>query len=528
MATERVCESNYAKIKIDKKKKTKNDKFYNKNEKNKNKSKCKGKNESKTKKDEEKKNNGNDKNNDNKRGNCKNNEKPGQKEEKKTNNNNNSPNNNSNPNNSPNNGSSSNSNSSPNPNKSPNNNNNNINGSSGNPSNNNPNNSSNSSSSSLNNSNSSGNGALCADGDEWPDFVTYLINYKTFNEKVLNIDDAKTRDVATLANELKTICDGDTSYKNKDRLKVWSFYYWMINKIKYDYKGLRIDKIYEISFPSKFYEKYKMSPTGKDDFALFKQDDYEFLREVDKNNDPIMVLKERKCICRGFSYLFHDFCTFFGFKSYYIIGLFKSNYKIGDPYLDDTEGNHIWNSVEIGSKVFLCDPTHGASPPDEATGSSKLSLPEPYYFFIPPNALIYSHYPCKTYQNFQYLDSPLTIQQFCDLPALRIQFFIKKLKCLSHDKGIIKCSKNDIPLKLRFEFPEDVEGHFSLIKLDDNSDTTIPVDKQGNQLTAELKPSSFGNYEFELYVCKAVLKIGNKTDKDFVFVGSFLVKYENI
>ncbi len=96
-----------------------------------------------------------------------------------------------------------------------------------------------------------------------------------------------------------------------------------------------------------------------------------------------MVITSKKAICDGYSRLFFTLCVQAGLKCQYITG------KVKSPLTGEL-GDHAWNAVFLDGEWKLLDLTWASG---ALNGTSFVKGKNMFFYFTPPEQLIYDHYP---------------------------------------------------------------------------------------------------------------------------------------
>lgn len=134
------------------------------------------------------------------------------------------------------------------------------------------------------------------------------------------------------------------------------------------------------------------------------------------------VFTTGKAVCDGFGTLFQSMCKQAGIPCQKISGYAKGfGHSVSQTRFSKT--NHAWNAIQLGSSWYLIDSTWGEGHIDSDNKNvKKLS---PFYFLVPPQDLIYSHFPEDS--KWQLLAKPISIDEFIRLPIVYSHFFDYRL-----------------------------------------------------------------------------------------------------
>lgn len=215
----------------------------------------------------------------------------------------------------------------------------------------------------------------------------------------------------SLAKELTKNCSTDLE-------KVRAIFIWVTDNIAYDFKLFHSPKIQKELYTSK--------------------------NEVIEH-----VLKTRKAVCAGYSYLFKNLCHEVNIECVTIIGFSKQ--YLADGHKNKKIVDHAWNGVKIGNKWFLLDATWASG---NSFGNQFTKEFDDFWFLTDPKKFIYTHFPEKS--KWQLLSNPFSKDEFDDLPSLSShRFFTQGVKVISPENGIIKISSDSTFIfKIKKKNPE--------------------------------------------------------------------------
>jgi len=160
------------------------------------------------------------------------------------------------------------------------------------------------------------------------------------------------------------------------------------------------------------------------------------------STDPSVTMTNRKGVCSGYANLFHAMGKHAGLDIEVVGGYSKGyGFKQGTKFKGT---DHAWNVLTIDGKKIFIDATWGAGYIGKV--KSKLVFTKrlsDYWFNTNPYEAIFSHLPSYPDGNeYQLIQSKLTLKQYEDLPYIRHSFFksgiVNASKILSdYRKGIV-------------------------------------------------------------------------------------------
>jgi hypothetical protein len=152
-----------------------------------------------------------------------------------------------------------------------------------------------------------------------------------------------------------------------------------------------------------------------------------------KPSSPNSVLKNKTAVCEGFSGLFKMLGREAGLEIETIGGYAKGyGSSVGERFSGPP--NHAWNAVKIDGAWRLMDATWGAGYMDE-NGRYARSFND-YFFFAPPEKLIYTHFPENS--EWQLLARRVSLDEFEKMAFVRPGFFEQGLELDSHPASDIE------------------------------------------------------------------------------------------
>ncbi|MEJ2048611.1 MAG: transglutaminase domain-containing protein [Calditrichota bacterium] len=207
---------------------------------------------------------------------------------------------------------------------------------------------------------------------------------------------------------------------------------------------------------------------------------------------PEEILKQRKCVCGGYAYLFKKMAELAGLEAQLIPGYSKGyNYQMGKLF--DEDNMHAWNAVRIDGQWRLLDATWGAGYIDE--NQKFVRSVNDYYFLTPPEQFIQSHYPKDI--PWQLLDRKVSRAEFEAMVYVKPAFFTYALETESHNKYHIESEQS---LQVTLTGPSEVLLAAQLIHGDNKLDQELTfVQKKGNRFEINALFPHSASYILRLY-----------------------------
>lgn len=203
-------------------------------------------------------------------------------------------------------------------------------------------------------------------------FIFLFFNLISFSQKNEARDLAlKTSSKDLTMSELVSL----TNEKFKDSIDKAKFiYYWIGFNIDYDHK--LIEKKHSTSI-------------------------LEYKNLYNYNRYPTQVFIKKIAVCYGYSKLFKYFMDKFGIETEIISGHIRDNRNHYIELNSDWDYRHAWNAIKLNGRWILVDSTWGTSLNENIAD---------FYFDIPPERAIITHYPKNS--KWQLLEKPLTLKEF--------------------------------------------------------------------------------------------------------------------
>lgn len=151
------------------------------------------------------------------------------------------------------------------------------------------------------------------------------------------------------------------------------------------------------------------------------------------------VLRSRRAVCAGYATLFQALAEAAGLDAVVVRGVAKGAGPRA-ACADDGLIIHDWNAVKINDTWRLVDCAWGAGQLDE-NGRFSLRFEE-HYFFTPPEALIFDHFPDDP--QWQFLPHPLTREEFRRQAVVRPVFFGYGMKLRSHPSAWVEATPDTV------------------------------------------------------------------------------------
>lgn len=150
-----------------------------------------------------------------------------------------------------------------------------------------------------------------------------------------------------------------------------------------------------------------------------RHDDEAFNAGTEKNESGASVLARRATNSDGFSNLFQELGLLMKLQVEKISGHTKGyGFERGEKF----SSNHDWNAVKIGRNWQLIDVTWGGSYAEATdTGLKSTMKFDPYWFFVRPDAFIFSHLPENN--SWQFASEVVSPKQYGNLPSVKESFF---------------------------------------------------------------------------------------------------------
>ncbi len=165
---------------------------------------------------------------------------------------------------------------------------------------------------------------------------------------------------------------------------------------------------------------------------------YDFAGYLSKNygdQSADAVLKRRTGVCSGYANLFQALGKAMGLQVEVVEGWSKGYGYVTNQL--DTEPNHAWNAVRINGVWYLVESTWGSGSITEEKQFQRSF--EGYYFLVPPEQLIYTHFPVDS--RWELLTSTVTKGQFLALPRVWPRFFENGVGLVSNRSAVINANR---------------------------------------------------------------------------------------
>ena len=124
-------------------------------------------------------------------------------------------------------------------------------------------------------------------------------------------------------------------------------------------------------------------------------------------------------VCSGYARLFRHFADNINLITENIV-CFSKGYGYDKNKQDyKLDSDHEYNAVKLKNKWYLIDSTWGAG--QVKNNKTFARYYRPFYFCVPPDCLIYTHYPIN--ENWQLLEKPIKFTEFLSNLKLCFNFF---------------------------------------------------------------------------------------------------------
>jgi len=134
--------------------------------------------------------------------------------------------------------------------------------------------------------------------------------------------------------------------------------------------------------------------------------------EIDDSENPLIVFKEKKGVCIGYSSLYKMFMDSSEIDCVIITGHVKTLENLTlEPELDDNY-RHAWNAIQIDNSWLLVDITWSQQFKENISD---------FYFNTLPERLILSHYPED--DKWQLIENSMSIEEFNKQPYVNSLYF---------------------------------------------------------------------------------------------------------
>lgn len=211
--------------------------------------------------------------------------------------------------------------------------------------------------------------------------------------------------------------------------------------------------------------------------------------------DPQGVYETGATVCHGYSRLFIAMVQAMGFppeNTQRIMGSVKlNNHCTGES---DIGTVHEWTALKINGKWELFDARRGAG---SGSGDSFKFGFNPFYYKTEPYQLIRDHYPDD--DKFQFLDPPLTPQQYCDMGVIYNRFFTYGFTKIDPDLYFINTTNPSGTLKYYFD-PKKPNNSFKFQLIKNNVVMpNTPITKTKDHYEVKYNLSNEGEYLIYFY-----------------------------
>lgn len=208
------------------------------------------------------------------------------------------------------------------------------------------------------------------------------------------------------------------------------------------------------------------------------------------------LLKRKKTICTGYSYLIKEMSEIVGIEAPMIPGIGKMAELTEENF---KYPNHTWNAVKINDKWYLCDPTwaSGISYPDQGRFIFDYN---DGYFLSDPEIFIINHYPVDAKWSLLEKNIP-ALKEFLEAPLIYGSAYNSLSKHLFPKKMHHEIKENDF-LEFQYILKKEIDVNkikFAIVTGDNESVKKPEAIKKGNSLSLELQFKNRGFYDVHLY-----------------------------
>ena len=234
--------------------------------------------------------------------------------------------------------------------------------------------------------------------------------------------------------------------------KVYLAYYWVINNIVYDHKGLADGTV---------------------------------------SYDPPNIFRKKTSVCSGYSRLFRELLLVMNYtksKIKNIQGYSKgSGYSVFKPPVS----NHEWNAVEINGKWCLIDTTW-----DAGTG---------YYLCTPPRCFVTDHLPDEHFNNsLQFLDNPITVEKFHEIIQGGEGFCKYNVEIIENKAVQNICGKGKVIIKYNDNL-DDLDNYITLGGYNSFKYPSTYVSRIEKGFQIDISINEIGQYAFYIWLNNKVI-----------------------
>jgi hypothetical protein len=237
-----------------------------------------------------------------------------------------------------------------------------------------------------------------------------------------------------------------------------------------------------------------------------------FIKNTGAVTETLATIKYGRTVCAGFANILADLCHLANFQCYVVNGKAKG---VGyNPSKPETIPGHAWNAVRIQGGWYLIDSTW-----DEGYFANNQSYKKygTDYLFSPPQAFIHSHFPQN--EKLQLLTTPVSFNQFLNLPHLNAAFYTKGFSFVNEPKSVETVAEK---VSLILNAPPDVD---ILTGLTDSKNSFFPntvwQSKTGNQYKIDIVFPITGQFIVSFFYRTPGSKVVDENKKD-----STTLKYE--
>ena len=230
-----------------------------------------------------------------------------------------------------------------------------------------------------------------------------------------------------------------------------------------------------------------------------------------------------KCVCDGYANLFKSMCDHLSIECAKISGYAKGfGYTSGMKF---TKVNHSWNGLRLDNKWCFIDSTWASGHVDASFIFNEQF--KPFYFGVPPQVLVYSHFSVDSDTTLSQTKTKLTLTQFEELPFFTLDYFIFGLKCINHSICRITSASNPLLVEFTADPATKLIGHLENERYERIAKTVVDQrdSKTHRQALIVTLPERNRKYFLKMFAARKYVNSTseNSSDKSYTYVGEFIV-----